>query len=256
MRTVFFGLAVIGLAGMAAGCVTVQRPTIAHTHVGHTMTAWTDTPGKAGLLDTADREAVAVTQAARAAAASTDLATIKARVRDMRHAIDPTLQASGPGVGYGLKRAVQGSVSHVRFAVESWDSTANLRAGAPRFTEMGEAVLSDVETMIGLSDAVLAAGSVSEARALSQELARLAGAVQRGEDRNRDGVFTPEEGGLMQMRQAMEETLAQESPPYTTVERRWLFNLIQLPSGSWAWRDPAGGSASGMTSGGGGGGGY
>jgi hypothetical protein len=106
---------------------------------------------------------------------------------------------------------------------------------------MGEAVLNDVEIMAGLSDAVLAARSAEEARALAQELAALAGEVQRGDDADGDGRYAPEEAGLMQMRQSMQETLAQETPPYTTVARRWLFNLIQLPSGAWAWRDPSGG---------------
>ncbi|MQX37135.1 hypothetical protein [Roseospira navarrensis] len=263
MRTVFRGLVLIGLAGglagMVSGCVTVQRPTIAHTHIGHTMTAWTDTPGKAGLLDTAEREARVVTQEARAAAAASDLAAIKANVRDMRHAIDPRLQASGPGAGYGLRRALEGSVSHVRFAMESADATPNVRSNGTRFTEIGEAVLYDVGLLIGLSDAVLGAGSASEAHALAQEMARVAQGVQTGIDENSDGQYSAEEAGLLQMRQSMEQTLAQENPPYTTVERRWLFNLIRLPSGAWAWRDPAGGGGSGIMSregGDGGGGGY
>jgi hypothetical protein len=72
-------------------------------------------------------------------------------------------------------------------------------------------------------------------------------AVQDGADENNDGQYTAEEAGLRQMRESMTETLAQESPPYTTVERRWLFNLIQLPSGGWAWRDPSGGGGGGSS---------
>ncbi|KAA5604534.1 hypothetical protein F1188_15055 [Roseospira marina] len=223
----------------------MQRPTIAHTHVGHTMTAWPDTPGQAGLLDTAEREATTAAQAAEAAASANDLATIQARVRDMRHAIDPTLHPVGPGAGYGLRRALDGAVTHVRFAMESGDASANLRAGGPEFIAMGEAVLTDVGIMAGLSDAVLAARATGEARALAQELAQMAEAVRAGDDADHDGQIGVSEAGLRQMRQSLENTLAQENPPYTTVERRWLFNLIRLPSGDWGWKDPAGGGAVG-----------
>ncbi|MBB4287200.1 hypothetical protein [Roseospira goensis] len=243
MHRLYVGLAAVSAAALVAGCVTVQRPTIAHTHIGHTMTAWTDTPGRAGLLETAEREATVVRQEARAAAAAGTLSGIKQNTRDMRHALDPTLEpGGGPGAGYGLRRAVEGAISHVRYAAESGDATANVRAYAPEFAAKGEGVLGDIEIMIGLSDAVLAARSTDEARALSQELARLAEAVQDGADENNDGQYSAEEAGLRQMRESMQQTLAQESPPYTTVERRWLFNLIQLPSGGWAWRDPGGGT--------------
>ncbi|WP_299440667.1 hypothetical protein [uncultured Rhodospira sp.] len=261
MRRVFIGMAMVAVTALVSGCVTVQRPTIAHTHIGHTMTAWTDTPDKAGLLDTAEQEAAAASRAATAAAGAGDLAGIKAHVRDMRHAIDPTLEPSGAGAGYGLRRALEGAISHVQFAAASADATANVRGYAPEFAAKGEAILRDVDVMAGLSDAALQARSTTEARTLAQELARLAGEVRRGADENNDGEISVEEAGLMQMRQSMNETLAQEAPPYTTVPRRWLFNLIRLPSGDWAWRDPAGGTGGssimgGEAGGGGGGGGY
>lgn len=261
MRKITILVGTAFLLASVSGCVTVQRPTIAHTHVGHTMTAWTDTPGKDGLLNTAEREADAVASAARAAAAADgNLTTMKSHVRDMRHAIDPRLEPEGAGAGYGLRRAVEGSISHVQYAAESADVTGNIRSHAPEFAARGEAVLETIDTMIGLSDAVIQARSAGEAAALSAELPRLADAVRFGADENNDGTIQVGESGLTQMRDGMELAMARENPPYTTVERRWLFNLIRLPSGTWAFRDTGSGSSpyTGGDTGrdGGGGGGY
>ena len=35
--------------------------------------------------------------------------------------------------------------------------------------------------------------------------------------------------------QLREEVIAREDPPYSRIERRYLFGLIRLPSGLWQW---------------------
>ena len=52
----------------------------------------------------------------------------------------------------------------------------------------------------------------------------------------------------MQLREQVDALIGGETPPYVTVDRWYLFNLIRVPDGGWAW--PKGGrSGSGGYSG-------
>ena len=51
---------------LLSGCAT-KTPTIAHTHIGHTMDGWPITPDQAGQFVTAENAAQAAVQTAEAA---------------------------------------------------------------------------------------------------------------------------------------------------------------------------------------------
>ncbi len=211
-------------------CVSVQLPTIAHSHVGHAVTAWTDTPGQKGLLEVARIDArVADEHATYAVEGARNVASIKVHVGHVLHAIDPKQEADGPGTGYGLTRALEGSAQHLGYAREVPDASANLKNGLPAVIGQLDALRRESQMLAVLArDARQSpddAHVVTYAQELSRRCSRLA-------------------AGLEQTQKQLDTLLAAEVPPYRPIARRYLFGVIRylfgvirLPSGDWAF-DP------------------
>ncbi len=110
------GLA-LGVAVLAGAPALAGDGSAAHTHIGHVMTGWNDTPDKAGLLPTAIAEAmIADKHAGLAVAKLVDLEYMQTHTLHVLHALDPTAIASGPGLGYGVLKATTGAAKHIGFA--------------------------------------------------------------------------------------------------------------------------------------------
>ena len=77
----------------------------AHLHIGHVMTNWRDTPGSRGFLPVAIDEARVAALHAKLAAKSATLGDIKLHAAHVLNALDPAVEPSGPGAGYGVKKA-------------------------------------------------------------------------------------------------------------------------------------------------------
>src|SRR5687767_15384809 len=86
---------------LAATAVTAQTPDGVKTHIGHVQTSFMGTPMNQGLLPTAVAEAkIAAQHAALAMKASGNLDQMKLHAGHVLHAIDPSIEAKGPGLGY------------------------------------------------------------------------------------------------------------------------------------------------------------
>jgi hypothetical protein len=218
-RTVICLLLLLNLSGCI---VSTVRPTIAHVHVGHSLTGWVDTPNQEGLLTTARRDAAIAAEHARyAVEGAADVANLKMHVGHVVHAIDPTLERQGPGTGYGLLRALDGYADHLRFAVESPDASANLKAGVGPVIDAVAAPRRDARLVLALARDVAATGKAETAVALALEIQSLCGRIV---------------GDIDGSGRRLQELLAREQPAYAPVEQRYLFGLIRLPTGGWAWR--------------------
>lgn len=225
----------------AGGCSS-RAPTIAHTHIGHAMDGWHDTPGQTGLLVTAENAAQEAHQAAEAATRpGKGLVSIRSEVERVITATRPGdgVDAAGKGkVTYGVRNALNEAVSHIEYAAESADATYNVKSSSEVFSQHAQAILDRCDLIAVLGNDILASGSREEAALLSGELLKLTRANIHGEDTNGDGSVgsAPDEYGLRQLRADIEAMIAREDPPYTTVERWYLFNLVRLPSGEWIFR--------------------
>ncbi|MHB8473095.1 MAG: hypothetical protein ACYDC8_09685 [Gammaproteobacteria bacterium] len=232
-------LTIVGLL-LLGGCAS-HPPTIAHTHIGHVLTGWWDTPNQEGLFVAAEKSAQVALQAAESATASgNDLGQIKSGVARVVVATDPTddhPDAQGKIV-YGVKNALRGAVDHVRFAVESPDVSANLKASAPQFIQDANTVLDRCGLIKALGNDIVHSSSPEEGKLLSQELLKLTRANLFGDDPKGDGVVgsSPKEYGLKQLRAELQAMIDRENPPYTTVDSWYLLNLVRLPSGVWIFR--------------------
>jgi len=231
-------LALSGCAYIDNTLVQEKFPTIAHTHIGHSITGWKYTPDEKGLFQIAEQEAQIAQQHAEYAMERLDnLDLIKLHTGHVMHAVDPESQEGGPGLGFGEKRAIAEAVNHINFAAESDDASENVRNFAEPFTKNAEAVVQRCDLILALAQEILATSSVQEAAALAGENLNLTRANVEGIDSDGNGTIGPDPGeyGLKQLRAQITDMVNREDPLYRPVAQRYLFGLIRLSSGKWAF---------------------
>ena len=120
----------------------------------------------------------------------------------------------------------------------SSDVSDNIKAGYGRFKATIEGTLYRGNLIERYAGDVASTMSEADVRLLVQEIQKLAYANLHGEDLDNDGSIgsTPREYGLVQIGRELDALVAREDPPYVTVDRWYLFNLIRLPSGEWIFK--------------------
>jgi hypothetical protein len=212
---------IVLLAGLLGGCYTVVRPTIAHVHIAHTTPGWSDTPGKAGLLSVAEREAETAAENARNGfRARLDATELKRYVSYALHAIDPSVQKVGPGTGYGLVRAMEGTADHVKFAAESEDASKNLKESMEALEVSASRIRQSAKVSLAIGQEILSTSKPEDLASLAEEFRNETDSAARQ---------------TRAWRVQLQEVIARENPPFTNIERRYLFGLIRLPNGLWKW---------------------
>lgn len=243
-------LSVIGLflvAGLVR-CTTTKKvgnwiapekaPTMAHVHIGHAMTNWKQTPKKMGLFVVAEKEAnIALIHANLAAKKPIDLDSVKLYIGNVMHAIDPSTQKRGPGMGFGQKRALTEAISHITFAAESKDASENVKRFVEPFAQNAMSTLERCELILALGEDIQKAESAQAAMALADEIVILARANIEGVNAggNGRGITDSNDIGLKQLRTQIEEMIDREEPPYQPASRRYLLGVVRLPSGKWTY---------------------
>lgn len=243
MKRTAFLLTFLAYSGMSilCGCAT-HTPTTAHTHIGHAMAGWPDTPNQEGLFVAAENAAQSALQAAENATNKQNgLPEIRQDVSRVIRYTNPEEdldQEEEDGKQYGVKNALTGAVHHITYAAQSPDASANVKSFAPEFATDASFVLDRCDLITALGNDILQASSENEADVLSGELLKLVRTNVYGNDSNGDGVTgsSPKEYGLKQLRAKLEAMIDREDPPYETVDTWYLFNLVRLPSGEWIFR--------------------
>jgi hypothetical protein len=195
-------LVALTIAAGSLAAVLAQPANPVHAHIGHVMTAFNDTPKGQGLLQTAEAEAQIIAQHAALAARSTaDLDAMKLHARHVMHAIDPTLtENKGPGLGYGLKKAVAAATYHIETAAKESDASQNVKTHAAHVVASTTNTTRRADELIDLAQRLRNASTASDASALVGQLNAVAAALIPGVDANKDGRVGWEsgEGGLQQ----------------------------------------------------------
>ena len=172
---------------------------MSHAHMGHVSKAWKDTPDGKGFLPTAMAEAeIAAFHAGLAAKKPDDLAWMKTHTHHIVHAIDASLEAKGPGLGYGVVKASAGTVKHINLAAASADASANVKTHSQHVATSAQNTLDRANEILKLSEQVLAATDAKVAAPLVKNIADLSNQLAAGHDANNDGKITWQsgEGGL------------------------------------------------------------
>jgi hypothetical protein len=198
----------LAIASVAGALLALSSPAVAedaaHKHMRHVMENWKDTPGNTGLLPMAEMESeVARRHAGFAAKTPDDLKNVKIHVRHVVHALDPTVEPTGPGRGYGVKQAAQGVAFHIRAAAKSDEASENVKLHAPHVATSAENAVERADDALVLAAEILAAEDAVAAADILETLQADLAAMVGGEDQNGDGEITWKEGGLAQARQHM-----------------------------------------------------
>jgi hypothetical protein len=170
-------------------------------HIGHVMNAFGDTPRMMGLLPTAMAEAkTAAEHAALAAKDPANLDAMKLHAGHVINAIDPSIVAKGPGLGYGVKKAAQGVVTHIELAAKASGASQNIITHSNHIATSARNTVTRCDQIVALAQKIQAAASAADAAGLVNQLVSMTEQLTAGVDANGDGRITWEagEGGLQQ----------------------------------------------------------
>ena len=171
----------------------------AHTHVGHVMKSWADTPNKAGFLPTAIAESkTAITHAGLAAKNLGDLKKIKMHIGHVLNAVDPSIEKKGPGLGYGVLAAAKNTSKHIGLAAASPDANDYIKLHAKHVSAAADNTVMRVAKVANLGKQILATSSTQDAAPLVKQMVILTDQLYNGEDLDGDGgvSWNKGEGGL------------------------------------------------------------
>lgn len=219
-------------------CVTTQTPKISHVHVGHAMTAWRDTPNEQGLFITAEQEAIIAYEHAQYAVENAHKLTLaKTHIKHVQHAMDPGLTKQGPGLGYGFIKALDASRDHILFAADSKDASENIKSSAQLWSKNVDTIIERSKLVLALCREVLKSNADEEVIILTEEIRKLTKQNLYGYDSDGDGTIgnIKADFGIEQLKAEILAMIEKEDPPYQTVDKKYLFGLIRLPSGEWIY---------------------
>lgn len=183
------------------------------THIGHVTTSFVDTPDKTGFLPLAFAEAqVASQHATLATRTPTDLAAMQLHAGHVLHALDPKIERTGPGKGFGFVRAAGGVAQHIELAAKEPQASANVKSHAQHVATASRSAMKRAEQAINLAKKIREATDAKVAADLTTQLASITGQLVAGMDSNADGRigWDKDEGGLQQVDEHIKLLLAGE----------------------------------------------
>jgi hypothetical protein len=184
-------------------------------HIGHVINAFMDTPGGGGLLPIAMAEARTASQHATLGARTpTNLDMMKLHAGHVINALDPTIVTTGPGLGYGLKKAAEGVINHIDLAAKSAGASPNVITHANHIGTSTKNTVTRTDQLLALAKQVQDATDAAAAAALFNQMVSLSNQLIAGADANGDGRigWQEGEGGLQQAEEHVKLMLAGEMP--------------------------------------------
>ena len=173
----------------------------AHEHILQVADVYEATPGGYGLLRIAVAEAeIVALHAALAAEAVNSLDDVRLHVDHMLHALDPAVVFSGPGLGYGLRRAVDEARFHIDSAAVSGAASDNVRMHTAHISSVLANTSRRTDEILTLAQEILLSTSAATVGSLLSQLTLASSALVPGRDADRDGLigWQTREGGLDQ----------------------------------------------------------
>lgn len=183
------------------------------THIGHVVNSFADTPGKMGLLPVAFSEARTAQQHATLGMKAANLDGMKLHAGHVLNAMDPTIVATGPGLGYGMKKAALGVATHIELAAKVPGASQNVILHATHIAMAARNAAAKADTAIALAKEVQAATTMADAAKLMSQLVSICDQVIAGVDSKGDGRVTWQTGGLQQAQEHVDLMLAAEKLP-------------------------------------------
>jgi hypothetical protein len=201
MRFACLGLSVLVALGAGAPRARAQADLL-QTHIGHILEGFKDTPKQQGLLPTAlDEAKIAAEHAALALKSRDNLDQMKLHAAHVIHALDPTVEPKGPGIGYGVKKAELGVQQHVELAAKVDGASTTAKNQALYVSRWAANVVKWSDEAIELAQEIRKTTSASAAGGAATELVTVTEQLLSGMPAV--GRFDPQ-GGLKQAQERME----------------------------------------------------
>jgi hypothetical protein len=204
------------LPASATGTLVKVPPGMVGAHIGHVVNAFQDTPAEQGLLPMAFAEArVAILHAGLAAKAPTNLQAMHTHAGHVINALDPTIITTGPGLGYGMKKAALGVATHIELAAKTNGASANVIAHSMHIAMAARSSAARADSVVALAQRIQMATSAADAAPMAAQLATMTQQLIDGVDLNKDGKISWDggEGGLQQAQDHVNLMLAAEKMP-------------------------------------------
>jgi hypothetical protein len=168
------------------------------------LTTAPGTPAGKSLVGVAVAEArVALAQAVLAEEAPKDLAAMQQYAAGVLHALDPTLTATGPGAGYGVRRALAEIVTQVE-TTASADRKADATRLTARAMTAARGAQLDTEALVRVAQQLRKSSSLAEAVPLTTQARALAQRLLAGEhDTFEGGMPRPSTSGLFALQSSL-----------------------------------------------------
>jgi hypothetical protein len=183
----------------------------AGTHIGHVVNSFSDTPNGMGLLPVAFAEARTAAQHAGLATKAATLDAMKLHAGHVINAMDPTIVANGPGLGYGMKKAALNVATHIELAAKAQGASQNVIMHSQHIATAARNAAARADQIVALAQKVQAATTMPEAAALLSQIVSLCDQVLAGVDANNTGRVTWETGGLNQAQEHIDLMLKGEN---------------------------------------------
>lgn len=183
------------------------------THIGHVVNSFSDTPNGMGLLPVAFAEARTAAQHAGLAGKAANLDGMKLHAGHVINAMDPTIVAAGPGLGYGMKKAALAAANHIELAAKAAGASQNVIMHSAHIATAARNAAARADQIIALAQKVQAATTMPEAQALLSQIVSLCDQVLAGVDEKSTGRVGWETGGLNQAQEHIDLMLKGENLP-------------------------------------------
>lgn len=172
---------------LAATALHAQDPDSVRARITSLADSYVDTPAGMGLLETALTEGGIAAQHARLGAGDpTSLEGMRRHAGHVLHALDPTLVAGGPAMGYGVKRAAAEASRQLDLLLASDSLSENVSVHATHIAAALADVVQWTDEAIGVAESLQLASSVSDAAGLVTRLDDLCKAIRYGRDADGD----------------------------------------------------------------------
>jgi hypothetical protein len=206
MKRMVFSLLTLALVA-GGGRLALGQANAVQMHIGHVADSFPQTPDKQGLLPAALAEAkIAAQHATLGSKNPEDLAGMKLHAGHVLHALDPSVEAKGPGLGYGVKKAAQGAAVHIENAAKADGASANVKTHSAHIAGAANSAAARADEAIALAQKVRAATTAEEAAAAMKDLVAAVDGITAGIDANKDGrvYWAAPVGGLNQAQQHLD----------------------------------------------------
>jgi hypothetical protein len=145
---------------------------------------------------------IAIQHAALAAKSPDSVDQMKRHAGHVIHAVDPTVEMKGPGLGYGVKKAAAGIAQHIELAAKAEGAAPAVKTNAIYVSAYANNVVKWSNEVVELAQQIMAASTPAEAARLTSDLTTLTEQLNTG--LAAVGKFDAQ-GGLQQVQQRIEQ---------------------------------------------------